>query len=62
MMLMRLLRGDPVSAFGGVLISNSNIDLKTSEKINNLFFEVILAPSFDETAINNLKSKKIELY
>ena len=52
------LEGDPVSAFGGVLISNSNIDLKTSEKINNLFFEVILAPSFDETAINNLKSKK----
>ena len=52
------LEGDPVSAFGGVLISNSNIDMKTSEKINNLFFEVILAPSFDESAINNLKSKK----
>ena len=53
------LEGDPVSAFGGVLISNSNIDLKTSEKINNLFFEVILAPSFDNSAINILKSKKI---
>ena len=52
------LEGDPVSAFGGVLISNSNIDVKTSEKINNLFFEVILAPSFDKSAINNLKSKK----
>ena len=52
------LEGDPVSAFGGVLISNTNLDLKTSKKINDLFFEVILAPSFDEDSLEILKSKK----
>ena len=52
------LEGDPISAFGGVLISNSEIDLNTAEKINNLFFEVILAPSYDSKSIELLKSKK----
>ncbi len=52
------LEGDPISAFGGVLISNQKIDLKASKKINNLFFEVILAPNFDSTALELLKSKK----
>ena len=52
------LEGDPVSAFGGVLISNTNIDLKTSKKINGLFFEVILAPSYDDSSLEILKSKK----
>ena len=52
------LEGDPISAFGGVLISNSKIDLNTAEKINNLFFEVILAPSYHSKSIELLKSKK----
>ena len=52
------LEGDPISAFGGVLISNKSIDLETSKKINDLFFEVILAPSFDEDSLKILKSKK----
>ena len=52
------LEGDPVSAFGGVLISNSNIDLKTSEKINNLFFEIIISPKYSKESLEILKSKK----
>ena len=52
------LEGDPVSAFGGVLISNKNIDIETSKKINDLFFEVILAPSYDKDSLEILKSKK----
>ena len=52
------LAGDPVSAFGGVLISNSNIDAETAEEINNIFFEVIIAPSYDDNALEILKQKK----
>ena len=52
------LAGDPISAFGGVLISNTNIDTKTSELINELFFEVIIAPSYDNEALELLKLKK----
>ena len=52
------LAGDPVSAFGGVLISNKKIDLKTAEEINKLFCEVVIAPSFEDSAIDLLKSKK----
>ena len=52
------LAGDPVSAFGGVLISNKKIDFETAEEINKLFCEVVIAPSFEKSAINLLKSKK----
>lgn len=52
------LAGDPVSAFGGVLISNKTIDFETSEEINKLFCEVVIAPSFEKSAIKLLKSKK----
>ena len=52
------LAGDPVSAFGGVLIANKEIDLSTAEKVNELFCEVVIAPSFSEEALNILKSKK----
>jgi len=52
------LAGDPVSAFGGVLISNKSIDLETAEEINKLFCEVVIAPGFEESAIKLLKSKK----
>jgi phosphoribosylaminoimidazolecarboxamide formyltransferase/IMP cyclohydrolase len=51
------LAGDPTSAFGGVLITNKQVDLSASEEINKLFFEVIIAPSYDEKAIELLKSK-----
>ena len=49
---------DPVSAFGGVLIANANIDRATAEDINNIFFEVIIAPSYSEEALEVLKQKK----
>ena len=52
------LEADPVSAFGGVLISNKEIDLQTATLINNLFCEVLIAPSFSSEALEILKSKK----
>jgi phosphoribosylaminoimidazolecarboxamide formyltransferase/IMP cyclohydrolase len=52
------LAGDPVSAFGGILISNTEIDLETAEEINTLFCEVVIAPSFTPEALEVLKSKK----
>ncbi len=52
------LAGDPVSAFGGILISNTNIDRQTAEEIHKLFCEVVIAPSFDEDAIEVLTGKK----
>ena len=52
------LAGDPVSAFGGVLIANKEIDLATAEKVNELFCEVVIAPSYSEEALTVLKSKK----
>ncbi len=51
------LAGDPVSAFGGVLIANRTIDKATAEAMHSLFFEVLIAPSFDEDALTVLKSK-----
>jgi phosphoribosylaminoimidazolecarboxamide formyltransferase/IMP cyclohydrolase len=52
------LAGDPESAFGGVLVCNGTIDKATAEAINEIFFEVLIAPSFDEDALTILKSKK----
>jgi phosphoribosylaminoimidazolecarboxamide formyltransferase/IMP cyclohydrolase len=52
------LAGDPVSAFGGILISNTIVDLATAEEINKLFYEVVIAPEFDKEAINLLTKKK----
>ena len=52
------LSGDPVSAFGGVLISNSKINKETAIEIKNLFFEVVMAPKFDNDAIKILHEKK----
>ena len=52
------LAGDPVSAFGGVLITNREIDKETAEEINKLFFEVIIAPAYLQEALEILKSKK----
>ncbi|MGN6619240.1 MAG: bifunctional phosphoribosylaminoimidazolecarboxamide formyltransferase/IMP cyclohydrolase [Ilyomonas sp.] len=52
------LAGDPESAFGGVLVCNAAIDKATAEVINEIFFEVLIAPSFDEEALSILKGKK----
>lgn len=52
------LAGDPVSAFGGVLITNRKIDSATAKEINKLFFEIILAPGYEDEALTLLKSKK----
>ncbi|ANI89034.1 bifunctional phosphoribosylaminoimidazolecarboxamide formyltransferase/IMP cyclohydrolase [Arachidicoccus ginsenosidimutans] len=52
------LAGDPESAFGGVIITNKNIDAETANAINEIFFEVLVAPAFDEDALAILKSKK----
>ena len=49
---------DPTSAFGGVLMSNCKIDTETAIEINSLFCEVVIAPSFDEKAIEILSEKK----
>ncbi len=52
------LAGDPVSAFGGILISNVEIDKATAEEIHNLFCEVVIAPSYTDEALEILKGKK----
>lgn len=52
------LAGDPVSAFGGVLISNTTIDKVTAEEIHQLFCEVVIAPAYDADALEILKGKK----
>jgi phosphoribosylaminoimidazolecarboxamide formyltransferase/IMP cyclohydrolase len=52
------LAGDPVSAFGGVLIANTEIDAETAEEIHKLFCEVVIAPSFTDEALAILKGKK----
>lgn len=51
------LAGDPVSAFGGILIANRTIDLATATEVNKLFCEVVIAPAYDEDALQILKSK-----
>ncbi|WP_396143570.1 bifunctional phosphoribosylaminoimidazolecarboxamide formyltransferase/IMP cyclohydrolase [Flavobacterium sp.] len=52
------LAADPTSAFGGVLIANGKIDLATAEEINKLFCEVVIAPAYDQEAIDLLEEKK----
>ncbi|RPA70274.1 bifunctional phosphoribosylaminoimidazolecarboxamide formyltransferase/IMP cyclohydrolase PurH [Cyclobacteriaceae bacterium YHN15] len=49
---------DTTSAFGGVLVTNRNVDLTAAEEMNSLFFEVLIAPSFDADALELLKGKK----
>jgi phosphoribosylaminoimidazolecarboxamide formyltransferase/IMP cyclohydrolase len=52
------LAADPVSAFGGIFISNVPIDIDTATEIDQLFYEVLIAPDFDEDALNFLSKKK----
>lgn len=49
---------DTVSAFGGVLVTNAKVDMATAEKMNTLFFEVLVAPDYEEEALQLLKGKK----
>ncbi|MDE7472737.1 MAG: bifunctional phosphoribosylaminoimidazolecarboxamide formyltransferase/IMP cyclohydrolase PurH, partial [Muribaculaceae bacterium] len=52
------LAGDPVSAFGGVIISNTAIDAETAEEMNKIFFEVVIAPAYSDEALAVLEQKK----
>jgi phosphoribosylaminoimidazolecarboxamide formyltransferase / IMP cyclohydrolase len=52
------LQADPVSAFGGVLITTARIDKTTAESIDTIFFEIIAAPGYDDDALEVLKRKK----
>jgi len=52
------LAGDPESAFGGVLVCNGTVDMATANAINEIFFEVLIAPAFDADALEILKTKK----
>ncbi|OIP84784.1 MAG: bifunctional phosphoribosylaminoimidazolecarboxamide formyltransferase/IMP cyclohydrolase [Porphyromonadaceae bacterium CG2_30_38_12] len=52
------LAGDPISAFGGVLITNAIVDKATAEEMNKIFFEVVIAPDFDLDALEVLGQKK----
>jgi phosphoribosylaminoimidazolecarboxamide formyltransferase/IMP cyclohydrolase len=52
------LAGDPTSAFGGILISNCEIDAETAEEIHKLFCEVVIAPSYSDKALEILQGKK----
>jgi phosphoribosylaminoimidazolecarboxamide formyltransferase/IMP cyclohydrolase len=52
------LEADPVSAYGGIVIANRNIDKEAAESINEIFFEVIIAPEYNDDALDILKQKK----
>jgi len=55
---LKALAADPVSAFGGVLITTDEVDLATAEELNKLFFEVLIAPSYQQAALDLLLTKK----
>ena len=52
------LAGDPVSAFGGILITNAIVDAETAVEVDKLFIEVIIAPAFNDDALEILQKKK----
>ena len=55
---LKAFQADTISAFGGVLATNEQIDLSAAEEINKLFFEILVAPSYSDEALTLLKSKK----
>lgn len=55
---LKAFQADTVSAFGGVLATNKTIDAAAAEEINKLFFEILIAPAYDEKALEILRSKK----
>ncbi len=52
------LAGDPVSAFGGIFVVNKKVDVPTATAMNEIFFEVVIAPGYEEEALTILKKKK----
>lgn len=52
------LAGDPVSAFGGIIITNKDIDIETAQEIDKIFFEVVIAPDYSIEALEVLMKKK----
>lgn len=54
----KALSGDPVSAFGGIVAFNTKVDVATAIKLNDIFLEIIVAPDFDDEALEILKKKK----
>ncbi len=54
----KALKCDPISAFGGIVAFNQKIDKRTAEKLNEIFLEVVVAPEFDNDALEILKKKK----
>jgi phosphoribosylaminoimidazolecarboxamide formyltransferase/IMP cyclohydrolase len=55
---VKAFQADTISAFGGVLATNEQIDLSAAEEINKLFFEILIAPYYSDEALTLLKSKK----
>ncbi len=55
------LEGDPVSAFGGVLVTNRRLNKETAEEIDKLFYEVLIAPDYDKDALEVLMRKKTRI-
>lgn len=55
---LKAFQADTVSAFGGVLACNATVDQEAAEEINKLFFEILIAPGYDEGALQLLRSKK----
>lgn len=54
----KALAGDPVSAFGGIIVTNTEVDKATAEQMNSIFFEVVIAPGYTDEALEILKTKK----
>ncbi|MFQ5583648.1 MAG: bifunctional phosphoribosylaminoimidazolecarboxamide formyltransferase/IMP cyclohydrolase [Calditrichia bacterium] len=54
----KAMRGDPLSAFGGIVALNRTVDQKTADAMSKIFFECIIAPGFEDAALNILKKKK----
>ena len=55
---LNALACDPVSAFGGVIITNAKVDVATAQELNKLFMEILIAPAYEPAAIELLQSKK----
>lgn len=55
---LKAFQADTVSAFGGILATNGTVDMAAAEEINKLFFEILIAPSFDDDALELLRTKK----
>lgn len=55
---MAALAADPISAFGGIIVTNRTIDKEAADEINSIFFEIIIAPGYTPEAIEILSQKK----